>query len=203
MQWRMFDLLSCLGEEEEVLLLLSFPTPYKPNKQRKWVYYWLQVIFIDLNDNNLPLILSSSIVQQLRTVISFKSINELNIKVMRMKEGIANSKSSWLIDEFSLEVTWKMYREQYGELAYWCLGVHGWVEVWIRIIDSVHCLLYQSLAFQATDRGRKVFWNLVVIGWAHHMPSQLLFLTQTFLQCPLHSLFGDLVEANLFTILTV
>ena len=119
MQWRMFDLPSCLGEEGEVLLLLSFPTPYKPNKQRKWVYYLLQVIFIDLNDNNLPLFLSSSIAQQLRTVISFNSITpELNIKVMRMKEGIANSKSSWLIDEFSLEVIYEMYREQYGELAY-------------------------------------------------------------------------------------
>ena len=111
MQWRMFDLLSCLGEEGEVLLLLSFPTPYKPNKKRKWVYYWLQVIFIDLNDNNLPLILSSSIVQQLRTVIFFNSVTpESNITVMRIKEGIANSKSSWLADEFSLEVTWNVER---------------------------------------------------------------------------------------------
>ena len=111
MQWRMFDLPSCLGEEGGVLLLLSFPTPYKPNKQRKWVYYWLQVIFIDLNDNNLPLFLSSSIVQQLRTVIFFNSVTpESNITVTRIKEGIANSKSSWLADEFSLEVTWNVER---------------------------------------------------------------------------------------------
>ena len=111
MQWRMFDLPSCLGEEGEVQLLLSFPTPYKPNKQRKWVYYWLQVIFIDLSDNNLPLFLSSSIVQQLRTVIFFNSVTpESNITVTRIKEGIANSKSSWLADEFSLEVTWNVER---------------------------------------------------------------------------------------------
>ena len=32
-------------------------------------------------------------------------------------------KKLWLINKFSLSVPKEMYREQYGEYVYWCLGV--------------------------------------------------------------------------------
>ena len=38
---------------------------------------------------------------------------------------ITNQKSSWLLNKFSLSVAWEMYREQYGEYAYWLQGVKG------------------------------------------------------------------------------
>ena len=44
---------------------------------------------------------------------------ESNIKVMRMKEMIEKSRYFWLLDKFSLYVTWEMYKEQYGEYASW------------------------------------------------------------------------------------
>ena len=44
---------------------------------------------------------------------------------MRIKEMITNSRSSWLLNKFSLSAPQEMYREQYGEYAYWCEGVKG------------------------------------------------------------------------------
>ena len=48
-----------------------------------------------------------------------------NVKVKRKKEMITNQGSYWLIDKFSLLAPQEMYREQYGEYAYWCWGVNG------------------------------------------------------------------------------
>ena len=45
---------------------------------------------------------------------------ESNIKVTRIKEMITNLKSSWFLNKFSLSAPQEMYREQYGEYAYWC-----------------------------------------------------------------------------------
>ena len=46
---------------------------------------------------------------------------ESNIKVMRIMEMINRYRSSWLLsDKFSLSAPQEMYREQYGEYAYWC-----------------------------------------------------------------------------------
>ena len=45
---------------------------------------------------------------------------ESNIKVTRIKEMITNWKSSWFLNKFSLLAPQEMYREQYGEYAYWC-----------------------------------------------------------------------------------
>ena len=47
---------------------------------------------------------------------------ESHFKVTRIQEMIANYGSSWLSNKFSLSVALVMYREQYGEYAYWCLG---------------------------------------------------------------------------------
>ena len=49
----------------------------------------------------------------------FKIIHESNIKVMRIKEMIINWRTSWLLNKFSLPTHWEMYRELYGEHAYW------------------------------------------------------------------------------------
>ena len=45
---------------------------------------------------------------------------ESNIKVTRIKEMITNLKSSWFLNKFSLSALQEMYREQYGEYAFWC-----------------------------------------------------------------------------------
>ena len=67
-------------------------------------------------NNQLPLTPESD-----QHVISpFNIIPESNIKVMRIKEIIINWRTSWLLNEFSLPAHWEMYREQYGEYAYWC-----------------------------------------------------------------------------------
>ena len=42
-----------------------------------------------------------------------------------MKEMITNLRSSWLLFKFSLSETFEMYRERYGEYAYWFEGVKG------------------------------------------------------------------------------
>ena len=53
--------------------------------------------------------------------ISFNSITpESNIKVMRIKKMITNWRGSWLLNKFSLPALEEMYREHYGEYAYWC-----------------------------------------------------------------------------------
>ena len=41
------------------------------------------------------------------------------MEVMRIKEMITNSRSSWLLDKFSLSARYEMYDEQYGEYEYW------------------------------------------------------------------------------------
>ena len=43
-----------------------------------------------------------------------------------MKEMIHNLRSPWLWNKFSLSEPYEMYREQYGEYAYWCQGVEGY-----------------------------------------------------------------------------
>ena len=46
---------------------------------------------------------------------------ESNTKVMNVKEMITNlKKSCWLLHKFSLSAPLEMYKEQYGEYAYWC-----------------------------------------------------------------------------------
>ena len=43
------------------------------------------------------------------------------IKVMRIMEMTNNLLSSWLIlNKFTFSAPQEMYREQYGEYAYWC-----------------------------------------------------------------------------------
>ena len=44
---------------------------------------------------------------------------ESHIKVMRIKEVITNQISFWLVNKFSLSIPQEMYKEQYGEYAYW------------------------------------------------------------------------------------
>ena len=44
---------------------------------------------------------------------------------MRIKEMIANSRRSWLLDKSSPKVPGQINREQYGELAYWCKDVEN------------------------------------------------------------------------------
>ena len=38
---------------------------------------------------------------------------------MRIKEMITNEINFWLEDKFSLAAPYKMYKEQYGEYAFW------------------------------------------------------------------------------------
>ena len=38
---------------------------------------------------------------------------------MRTKEMIIKEKSFWLVNKFSLSAPKEMYKEQYGEKAYW------------------------------------------------------------------------------------
>ena len=45
---------------------------------------------------------------------------ESHIKVKRIKEMINKYTSFWLLNKFSLSAPWEMYREKYGEYAYWC-----------------------------------------------------------------------------------
>ena len=48
---------------------------------------------------------------------------------MRIKEMINRYRSSWLLsDKFSLSAPQEVYREQYGEYAYWYKGVKGKVQ---------------------------------------------------------------------------
>ena len=39
---------------------------------------------------------------------------------------ITNLRRSWLLSKFFLSAPLEMYREQYGEYAYWCYGVKGY-----------------------------------------------------------------------------
>ena len=48
-----------------------------------------------------------------------------HIKIMRIKEMIANHWSSWLLNKFTWLVMLEMYREQYGEYVFWRLGMKG------------------------------------------------------------------------------
>ena len=50
---------------------------------------------------------------------------ESNIEVMRIKEMIINWRTSWLLNKFSLPAHKEIYREQYGEYAFWYWGVKG------------------------------------------------------------------------------
>ena len=44
---------------------------------------------------------------------------------MRIKEMISNEKSFWSVNKFSLSVLWELYKEQYGDYAFWYKGAKG------------------------------------------------------------------------------
>ena len=68
-----------------------------------------------------PLILKSD-----QHLISPNNISpDSNIKIIGIKEMITNLRRSWLLSKFFLSAPLEMYREQYGEYAYWCYGVKG------------------------------------------------------------------------------
>ena len=48
-----------------------------------------------------------------------------NIQVTRKEKMIINWRSSWLLNKFSSLAPKEMYREQYGEYAFWCWGYKG------------------------------------------------------------------------------
>ena len=52
-------------------------------------------------------------------------ISESHMQVLRIEEMITDWGSSWLIIQILPVSTLGMYREQYGEYAYWCQGVEG------------------------------------------------------------------------------
>ena len=47
-------------------------------------------------------------------------ILESNVEVTRVTEMITDHTNSYLFYKFSLSEPQEMYREQYGEYAYWC-----------------------------------------------------------------------------------
>ena len=55
----------------------------------------------------------------------FNITPESHIKVMRIKEMIINWRTSWLLNKFSLLAHKEIYREQYGEYAFWYKGEKG------------------------------------------------------------------------------
>ena len=55
----------------------------------------------------------------------FNITPESHIKVMRIKEMIINWRTSWLLNKFSLPAHKEIYREQFGEYAFWYWGVKG------------------------------------------------------------------------------
>ena len=50
----------------------------------------------------------------------YNTTPEPNIEVRRIKEMITNLYSSLFLNNFPSSELWEMYREQYGEHAYWC-----------------------------------------------------------------------------------
>ena len=46
--------------------------------------------------------------------------HESNIKVLRRKEMIKDSRSFWLLNKFSWTALTEMLRQQYEKYAYWC-----------------------------------------------------------------------------------
>ena len=45
--------------------------------------------------------------------------------IKRIKKVITNQRLSWLLNSFSVSAPLELYREHYGECAYWCKGVKG------------------------------------------------------------------------------
>ena len=77
------------------------------------ILYLLLLIFTSLMPPHFLIPLNS---KRDKHLISSNSITpESNIKVMRIKEMITNSRSSWLLEKFYLKL-----QRKYEELRYWC-----------------------------------------------------------------------------------
>ena len=59
------------------------------------------------------------------------------------KEMITNCRQSWLLNKFSFLAPWEMYREQYGEYAYWCKEL----STEFASLGTFHVLLITSYLF--------------------------------------------------------
>ena len=59
------------------------------------------------------------------------------------KEMIINCRQSWLLNKFSFLAPWEMYREQYGEYAYWCKEL----STEFASLGTFHVLLITSYLF--------------------------------------------------------
>ena len=54
------------------------------------------------------------------SIFPFSITLESNVKVMTIQEMITNLRSSRLLNKFSFSTSEEIYREKYGEYAYWC-----------------------------------------------------------------------------------